>query len=54
MAQWYVDEPGWNLVDKYLKNSVIFGRFFAHICETKRHLGGFLQGVVAGSCLAYI
>ena len=41
MAQWYVDEPGWNLVAKYLKNSVIFGRYQNNDGQTRSPLGGF-------------
>ena len=49
LAQWYVDEPGWNLVAKYLKNSVIFGRVVTHICDD---LGFFWQGVLVVTVLA--
>ena len=45
VAQWYVDEPGWNLVAKYLKNLVIFGRWQNNEGQTRWHLGGFWQGV---------
>ena len=46
VAQWYVDEPGWNLVAKYLKNSVIFGRWQNNDGQTRLPLGGFWQGVL--------
>ena len=45
MAQWYVDETRWNLVAKYLKNSVIFGRKKKNDGQTRSPLGGFWQGV---------